>query len=180
MRHHEIAEELHVVKGSTLSVSDSWEQYKCLRSYIDNQAAWINSRVTWLLTIQGFLFASYTLALQAMGAPEAKCNGALEWLIFLDSWVLPLLGIAVSVLGFLASFAAVRAITKTHKIWTKELKHIHEQVKRVAVMRGGGLLDDGGHGFVHRCGYLPPLGVPFFTSIAWFFLWLHSRYPKLW
>lgn len=40
------------------------DAYKLLRSYIDEENKLLNYRMTWLLTINGFLFATYAIAVQ--------------------------------------------------------------------------------------------------------------------
>lgn len=42
----------------------SHEAYKILRSYIDEENKLLNYRMTWVLTINGFLFATYAIAVQ--------------------------------------------------------------------------------------------------------------------
>jgi len=49
-----------------LSREHSIAFYECCREYIGQQANWVNARLTWMLTLQGFLFAAYAFGLSSL------------------------------------------------------------------------------------------------------------------
>lgn len=50
--------------GSTLDQSEAIKLYEVFRDYLKHEDALVNNRLTWTLTIQGFLFAAYGLSIQ--------------------------------------------------------------------------------------------------------------------
>jgi hypothetical protein len=52
---------LHPVNPATLSFAELFAYYERLRGYVQHEDGLINSRLTWSLTIHGFLFAIYGL-----------------------------------------------------------------------------------------------------------------------
>lgn len=172
-----------------LREDDSWEHYNRCRSYIDSQATWINARLTWLLTIEGFFFASYTLAFQTIGTLTSNCarGATLDWLSFFAGCLLPILGALVSVCGLAGTSAGRYAINGTHWIWDHRLK-IPQEIRDVAPMKGGCAPKKGessimrrriNHHVVHFLGYLPPIGLPILILVVWlvlFFYYPHFSY----
>src|SRR5271169_5831898 len=55
--------DFHVVPSDNPAVSEILTYYERMRSYVEHEDGLINSRLTWSLTIHGFLFASYGILL---------------------------------------------------------------------------------------------------------------------
>ncbi len=169
------------------SIKEGWEIYDRLRSYIDNQANWINARLTWLLTIQGFLFASYTIALQTIAgiamAPLGNPGAILNWLRFFDGWLLPILGLVVCLCALAGAVAGMCSINSTHTKWEHELRDkIPAEVRSLAPMRGGfpvrGTRRRVSHHWVHLLGSVAPVGIPVLISAAWVALFIYFTYYR--
>ncbi len=88
------------------------ERYEYIAHQISREDSLINNRLTWTLTLNGFLFA-------ALGIIGSANNSAKEIVKFLN-WALPLTGIAVSFSGFCGVLAAHIQIHYLTKAW-KEL-----------------------------------------------------------
>jgi hypothetical protein len=173
-----------------LTVQEVWELYTRTRTYIDGQATWINARLTWLLTIQGFLFASYTLALQIIGTLDSYCRGGaiLDWLSIYVGLLLPILGALVCAIAGAGTWAGASAINNAHKIWDGGLESwekgledkTQNRIRGFTPMKGGSSRrsdDKGiGHKIVHSFGFFPPRFLPALIFMAWIFLLVGYRH----
>ena len=148
-----------------LSREHSIAFYECCREYIGQQANWVNARLTWMLTLQGFLFAAYAFGLSSLISGTSNNRPAnprlIHWVLFFVGWILPTLGTLVSILGGLGVLAARLAIEGVHKSWPKAAVDEH-----VATWPFKG----GGSNVAHLMGYAPPWGIPIVLILVWLVL----------
>jgi hypothetical protein len=78
MRHHDAAADRPI----NLTIEESEKLYAIYRRYIMEEAELINARLTWLLTIQGFLFGTYGLVI-------ASTRPWFTWALSVLRWCLP-------------------------------------------------------------------------------------------
>lgn len=90
------------------------EIYKLFRDYVKHEDELINRRMSWNLTLHGFLFAAYGLSLQMVnqGAQPGVAIAALSLL-----YLLPIIGIVVAFLGWRSIKAAQKAIKNLRLQW---------------------------------------------------------------
>ncbi len=122
------------VQASASSSKLSYHQhYKIFRDYIEHEDGLIDKRLLWNINIQGFLFATYGFSVQKLAEVQghrlAELSGAkaLYWLIFL----LPLLGIGISVYSLKGVDAAQNAIRKLKDDWEAAEKQHTEGEPRI-------------------------------------------------
>jgi hypothetical protein len=87
------------------------QRYDCIASQINREDSLINYRLTWTLTLNGFLFA----ALGFLGSKDC----AVQDIYTFFRWALPLTGIIVSFAGFCGVLAAHLQIHYLTKEWAK-------------------------------------------------------------
>ncbi len=124
-----------------------------LAEKIRHEETLINSRLTWMLTFQGFLFA--TIALVADDSKSPKIHTAI-----LD--VVPLVGAIVAVLTLLGVWAAYLAIGQARNPYKSDLRN-NEKV------------GFGGKGWAKLLGRINSLGIPFVVVISWLILYFKLR-----
>ena len=93
-----------------MNEQDKQNYYEYLAHQIEREDGLVNYRLTWMLTTQGLLFAA--LALLAGKEIDVDMRTMLAWL-------LPRIGIALSVIAFLGVSAANNQITYLKKKWKK-------------------------------------------------------------
>ena len=105
--------------------------YNIYREYIKHENTLINNRISWLTTIQGFLFAAFGLIIK--NGHEPIISGE-KVSCFLR--VIAFVGAAVSVLTFISALGAIKSIDKLEISW----KSIREKDKVVLLPwpKGGG------------------------------------------
>lgn len=105
-----------VVHSSVNSIGDVFTYYDKIRSYIQHEDGLVNSRLTWSLTIHGFLFAIYGL-LEGKIADQflsiAKPGGSLLVAENIIS-ALFLLQLPVATFGLMVGLQSRRAIVAAH------------------------------------------------------------------
>jgi hypothetical protein len=120
-----------------------------LSEKIRHEETLINSRLTWMLTFQGFLFA--TVALVADDSKDPKFRAAL-----LD--VIPLVGAIVAMLTFFGVLAAYIAIGQARNPYREVLKTSEE-------------IGFGGQNLAKWLGRTNSLGITLVVVIAWISLY---------
>jgi hypothetical protein len=89
------------------------QYYKFILRHIEREENLVNRRIAWMLTFQGFLFA--TIALLANNSVDAKLRTNLEFL-------LPATGCIVGLLALVGVHAAYSSINEKLGKWDKEGK----------------------------------------------------------
>ena len=90
------------------------------RSTVKHEEELIHRRLTWLLTLQGFLFAAIVLSVKAESSPvnQASSTGLASTL----QWLIPAVGFFSALVTFLGVLAAYCHITFTRKELDKYYK----------------------------------------------------------
>jgi hypothetical protein len=99
---------------------DLAEHFQLFRDYVKHEDELINRRLTWLLTVQGFLFAAYGIANQIYAGSNSK-NGSetLAMRNFAERLgsVFASVGLVVGALAFLGVLAAQFSVWSLEKQW---------------------------------------------------------------
>jgi hypothetical protein len=161
------------------------QHFKIFRDYIEHEDGLIDKRLLWNINIQGFLFATYGFSLQKLAEVEAgsKWHGAtpemigakaLYWLIF----VLPFLGIFISVYSFKGVRAAQHAIRKLKADWgDAKNQHMGNSLPALPGITGGGYESRPDKDDAHKAGFKAPLMFPLIFITVWFALLLTYILP---
>ena len=126
---------------------DKQNYYGYLAHQIEREDGLVNYRLTWMLTTQALLFAA--LALLAGKDIDAEMRATLAWL-------LPRIGIALSVIAFLGVMAANIAITDLKRKWEKLA---YDKAPRPY-----------GGPWAWRLGVIPSLALPLLFFVAWIYV----------
>ena len=132
------------------------------RQYVMNEADLINARLTWLLTIQGFLFGTYGLIV-------ASQKPWFPWALSVLRW-LPCFGTALSLLAFVSIYAARLAANTLCEKWEK-LPHSDTFNVLMPKIRGGG------HPWTPMLGYTAAMLIPWALCAIWVVLFVLSLHP---
>lgn len=84
-------------------------RYEQLAHQIEREDGLINTRIQWMLTFQGFLFTAIAIGENANGS-NANFIAGLRYII-------PIVGIIVGLLAFLAVQAALSALMELKALW---------------------------------------------------------------
>jgi len=107
-----------------MTAEEKKEEQKQARAHLDRQIAHeeslINSRMTWMLTIQGFLFAALALLVKDFVNPSDASNTHLMNITMIKS--IPVLGAVIALFSFLGIIAAYISIDH-HRSTTKIKKY---------------------------------------------------------
>lgn len=169
-------------EDTPLSLDDSLKYYQLTRDYIIHEDTLINYRLSWLLTIQGLLFAAYGLAIRSLEGKNSDLSEKnpdllrenldllgenLDLLISALKW----LGLLTSVLCFTGIFAAVLAIKKLSKTYEKSKDHsrVSPLIKVLPKVTGGS------SEIASTLGY-SPLPIPVLFFVIW---WILIGYPSI-
>lgn len=104
--------DFHTIRTGALALSDVLTYYGQLRDYVKHEDELINSRLSWSLTIDGFLFTAYGVLLgqafgiEAKSTVAAAASGAVPFLFFL---ALPIVAV-----GAVISIFSRNSITAAH------------------------------------------------------------------
>jgi hypothetical protein len=134
--------------------------YEAYRSYVRHEDSLVDSRLSWNLTVQGFLFAGYSVlaqkAFETCSAEKTMGFGSLlRWM-----WALAALGMLISLVSLLGVLAANSAIRNVRKLWEK--KHT-KLIDLFPPLTGGGV------GWAEVVGMIPQL-LPLLFCFAWAFI----------
>lgn len=146
----------------TLPPEESEKLYPIYRQYLVNEANLINARLTWLLTIQGFVFATYGLVV-------ASQRPWVSWAVSVLRW-LPVFGAAVSLVALASILAARFAADEVFNKW-KNLPHSDAFKALMPEIRGGG------HPWAHGLGLVAPWLIPLALCAIWVALFFLSLQP---
>ena len=135
---------------------DNPEKYKILHDEIFREHQLISNRLTWYVTSQSFLMTVYAIVL-------GKDNqGA-----FMARWLIPSLGLLISVSILFSIYAALRAMADTKDRITPLAQE--PEFKDLPVC--------GEKPWVHFLGMLPPRVIPVLFLVTWLLLLGHSWTP---
>ena len=119
---------------------DPLKLYDLFRGYLQHEDDLINSRLTWSLTVHGFLFASYGILLGKIadvfiGLPQAGANAPLGEHIIAALFALQAL---VAMLGVLIGFSSWRAIIASHNAIQHLVTIAHSEGRPLEIVAGKG------------------------------------------
>lgn len=143
----------------TLQFEESEKLYTVYRQYVMNEADLINARLTWLLTIQGFLFGTYGLIVSSQKPWFTWALSVLRWL--------PGFGTALSILAFVSISAARLAANTLCEKW-ENLPHSDTFKALMPKIRGGG------HPWAPFLGYTAAMFIPWALCVIWTILFFLS------
>src|ERR1051325_11188359 len=147
------AKEDNVLCNSELSI----EEAKCLIEIIHREIHYehglISNRMSWYVTSQSFLMAAL-----------AVVGGYLHNFQWLAKWLIPPLGILISIVTFVSIIAAVMVMSKLRNE-EKCLIDKHDPKSPFKLLRKQ----------THRMGLLPPISVPSLFLIAWILIWIRCH-----
>jgi hypothetical protein len=118
---------------------DPLKLYDIFRRYLEHEDNLINSRLTWSLTIHGFLFASYGILLgkiadEFSGLPKPGAHALLGEHIIAALFALQAL---VAILGVLVGFSSRRAIIASHNAIQNLVTIAHSQGRPLEIAARG-------------------------------------------
>jgi hypothetical protein len=142
--------------------------YSIYRQYAEHEDSLINSRLSWNLTVQGFLLAAFGIV--ALKLIDTCGTGPVDsrlYLLKLVVFVLPLAGLAVSVVSAIGVLAAALALDKLDSDWEDKVK-----LELWKLDRDGEYvlprLTGGGSDRAHNLGLYPARIIPWVFVVAWF------------
>ena len=147
----------------TLRPEESEKLYAIYRQYVMNEADLINARLTWLLTIQGFLFGTYGLIVASQKPWVPWALSVLRWLSGF--------GAALSILAFVSILAARLAANALCEKW-ENLPHSRTFTDLMPKIRGGG------HPLAPMLGYTAAMFIPWALCAIWVVLFVLSLHPS--
>jgi hypothetical protein len=142
----------------TCRKNENTQRYEYIAHQINREELLINNRLTWMLTLNGFLFATFALLLKSDPATNSPIWDST---IFLLRWGLPTLGASISFAGLLGVAAARRQIKWLCGEW-KQLDEPHLGIRPYG--------DDHADGLGKASCYLPPVAL----MVMWFGLLITS------
>ena len=95
------------------------EKYKLARACIEHENALIAQRITWFLTLQGFLFAAYFLVTRT-ALESGEIATAVRLLTIAAIWVISLLGIGSSVVVYCILEMALQELLYFASWWQEQ------------------------------------------------------------
>jgi len=139
------------------------ETYEAFRSYVRHEDSLVNSRLSWNLTVQGFLFAGYGVLAQkafefcADGkTPIGPFNSLRSTML-----VLGLLGVMISLTSFVGICAANMATRKVRKQWQAKIDASPKLKGLFPALTGGGARG------AEAAGQIPQFFLPVLFILAW-------------
>ena len=160
--------------------------YQIYRDYVIHQTSLINNRLTWILTIHGFLYATYGITLQKEidltrqsyevlsknSDVGAICSSFIEVHFFL--FMISCVGLSISYYGLKSIRAAINASHGIEALYSNKYKHIENESINGMIMlyydvdgvtipyiRGAGL---GGN--IHH-GNAASVAIPYVLGLSW-------------
>ncbi len=137
--------------------------YHIFRDYRLAEHNLINCRLTWFLTIQGFLFATYGLSIQKLAEVQARSSSNLQIgsVSHLKNvlYIIPVIGLLISFLVMLSVYAAFLSLKRLKVIWDEEVKNLE----------GPWLPDPAASGVGNALfyGLNAPFGIPIVLLFSW-------------
>ena len=139
------------------------ELYSIYRDYVKHEDELINRRLSWNLTLQGFLFAAYGVSFQVLAGPPNDA-GLKQHMHYLPC-VFSAVGLAVAILVLMSIMAAQDSIDGLRTAWHEPSRHIDEALREA--LPG---LTGAGQSFANRWGKVPQVGIPIVIILAWLML----------
>ena len=146
-----------------------------LKDHVSHEETLINNRMTWMLTIQGFLFAAFALIFESK--PEIKASELAScdqmMCVYLD--VIPVLGGVIAFMVFLGVFAAYVSIDnlkhETNKNIHRANEIIHGEEKHQEMLKKKH------SALASILGRIVSMSVPSAIVRTWFYLTWMSKWP---
>jgi hypothetical protein len=140
-------------------LTEAKQIYDLYRDYVKHEDELINRRLSWNLTLQGFLFAAYGVSFQIVGSKPY---------LRLLPCVFPVVGGLVAFLVLMSILAAQEAIRGLETHWLKPLNSIEADVKEMLPELTGG-----SQKFAKFWGWVPQVYIPGVIMAAWVaLLWI--------
>ena len=95
-----------------MTSDDIVKSYEYMSKQIEREDGLINTRITWMLTFEGFLFAARAIVAGKDDDPNIQ---------FVLKYALPIVGSIIAFLAFLAIQAALTALKELKDRWDPEL-----------------------------------------------------------
>lgn len=173
--------------------------YETFRSYARHEDNLVNNRVTWMLTIHGFLYATYGLALQGkvalfeklkleemetfwglagLGITVAQLDGLLV--------LIPLVGSCISFLAWNSIRAAKNAVFTVERIFREQFREASGWGVNVSVLKGdhGSVvvpgIGGGGRPFAKAFGHSASVIIPWVLIGSWVLALSQASLPMGW
>jgi len=166
------------------------KRYEMLRDYAKHEDNLVNNRVMWILTIHGFLYATYGFSLQKklevvqkfeeasrmpLSAILRQGNSVARTLLELECFLFVLsgVGIAVSLLGYMSIHAAKEAVININAVFEfaepPSADKKYEALGEVVDLNGFLLptTAGGGTGFAKTAGSSASVRIPIFLAVSW-------------
>jgi len=145
---------------NTEHLKDAIALYNVYRDYVKHEDELINRRLSWNLTLQGFLFAAYGVTFQLLNSQSGDAD-LKRHLHYLPA-VFPIVGGLVATLSLLSIVAAQDSINGLRVEWRNPSAHIEPDImEMLPELTGAGQL------FANRWGKLPQSGIPIVIITAW-------------
>jgi hypothetical protein len=146
--------------------ADAAQLYGVYRDYVKHEDELINRRLSWNLTLQGFLFAAYGVSVQVLSNPNSTAQ--LRQHLKPLPCVFPAVGGLVAVLVLLSVMAAQASIEGLKVQWRGIASQIEDGV--LEMLPG---LTGAGQRFANKWGKMPQAGIPAVITVAWVvLLWI--------
>jgi hypothetical protein len=89
-----------------MTLPSTKDKYEYLAKQIEREDGLINTRISWLLTFEGFLFAAFGIMSKEPSSIQSKIL-----------WLIPIAGFSMSFLAMLGINAAISALNNLKKQW---------------------------------------------------------------
>jgi len=126
------------------------QYYEDLARQIEREDNLINTRMTWLLTLQGFLFTALALIMKVD-------DGGLYFLLMV---LLPLTGVILSVFGFYGVWGANIALKELKEIW-------YERYEKNGNPEKEKFIRPFGNNVASKKGGVPSFYLPIILAVVW-------------
>lgn len=137
--------------------------FELYRDYLKHEDGLVDRRLTWTLTVQGFLGAAFGFSCQKLAdlKPDslASPNGML--LTFFAHVVIPVLGLGTALPSFVGIVAAHRAIRVLEGLWERVYGARKWAGYELPPLAGGGAVSS------HVLGYFSSATVPLLFIVGW-------------
>ncbi len=143
------------------------QEHKRLKDQVSHEEMLINNRMTWLLTIQGFLFAALALIpeeIATLSQQGASCNRIM--CVMMD--VIPVLGGTIAFLVFLGVFAAYISIDNTKHEVNRKIHQANEIIH--GKERSAEMFQQKNSALASMLGRIVSMSVPAAIVLTWFYL----------
>jgi hypothetical protein len=154
------------------------EYFNLFRAYRIREHDILNHRLTWSLTIQGFLFVTYGYCVQKLAELQTGENSANEFLVsynyavdqlkLMIIYVIPLVGIVLSIVLCFAVVTNYRVLFRLEREWNEKIKRPEPYVPNPS---GAGI------SWAHLA-VIPPLFITLILLASWLLLLITGFHMK--